>query len=398
MLLQEPGPARPPHRHRVNRRHRVVWRVTAVLAALLIGTVGMSYGQALAAPGYSTWQARTVEWVRDHGGGGLVNVAENWWYAHNSPTGTAPAASSLPSAGAVAPAPAPASEQPPALPLLPGTSPLAGEARWVPSPQQVGGSPAMYTGYFRPDPRFPSQIVGAAWMDRSLTSTHLLAGTREPGGTTGPGNAQVPTALRPTLVAAFNSGWKMKDITGGYYADGRTVVPLTDGAASLVIDTSGSVTVGQWGRDVTMSPQVAAVRQNLALIIDGGAPVTGLADNFSGAWGSTKNQVQFTWRSGIGTDRAGNLIYVSGDKLTLAGLAQAMVKAGVQRGMELDIHPGMVTFNTFHPAPGGPFGLAGAKLLPDMPQPATRYLTPDQRDFFAVTLRAPARGPAGQGG
>jgi len=400
MLLQEPGPIRPSRPHRAGRRRRLVWRAVAVVTVLLIGTVGLSYGQALAAPGYATWQVRTVDWVRDHGGGGLVNLAENWWYAHNIPTGTAPAASSLPTAEAVAPAAAPTATtaRPPVLPLPPGASPLAGEARWMPSPQLVGGSPVMYTGYFRPDTRFPSQIVGAAWLDQSLTSTHLLAGTREPGGTTGPGNAQVPTALRPTLVAAFNSGWKMKDITGGYYADGHTAVPLQDGAASLVIDTSGAVTVGQWGRDVTMSPQVAAVRQNLRLIIDGGAPVAGLTDNASGAWGSTKNQFQYTWRSGVGTDRAGNLIYVGGDQLTLAGLAHAMVAAGVRRGMELDIHPGMVTFNTFHPAPGGPFRLAAAKLLPDMPQPATRYLTPDQRDFFAVTLRSPARAAAGQGG
>ncbi|MDT7704709.1 MAG: hypothetical protein QOG20_316 [Pseudonocardiales bacterium] len=71
-----------------------------------------------------------------------------------------------------------------------------------------------------------------------------------------------------------------------------------------------------------------------------------------------------------------------------------MTAAGVQRGMELDIHPGMVTFNTFHPAADAPFGLAAAKLLPDMPEPATRYLNPDQRDFFAVTVRSgpPAAG------
>ena len=41
----------------------------------------------------------------------------------------------------------------------------------------------MYTGYFRPDPAHPSQIVGVAWMDQALVTTHLIAGTREPGGT-----------------------------------------------------------------------------------------------------------------------------------------------------------------------------------------------------------------------
>ncbi|MDN5917954.1 MAG: phosphodiester glycosidase family protein, partial [Pseudonocardia sp.] len=270
---------------------------------------------------------------------------------------------------------------------------LPGEAQWVPSPQRVGGSPAMLTGYFRPDRAYPSQIVGVAWMDQSRVRTHLIAGTREPGGRGRPGQAQVPPAMRASLVAAFNSGWKMKDISGGFYADGRVASPLQDGAASLVIDTTGRVTVGQWGRDVSMGPQVAAVRQNLDLVVDHARPVSGLSDNSGGAWGSAKNQFQYTWRSGVGTDRAGNLIYVAGDKLTLSGLAQAMVAAGIQRGMELDIHSAMVTFNTYHPAAAAPSGLAAAKLLPGMTQPATRYLAPDQRDFLAVTVRG--AGPTG---
>jgi hypothetical protein len=71
-----------------------------------------------------------------------------------------------------------------------------------------------------------------------------------------------------------------------------------------------------------------------------------------------------------------------------------MLQAGIQR-VELDIHPGMVTFNTFHPAPDAPFGLAATTLPPDLPQPATRYLTTDQRDFVMVTLRAPLRAGIG---
>jgi hypothetical protein len=140
-----------------------------------------------------------------------------------------------------------------------------------------------------------------------------------------------------------------------------------------------------------MGPQVVAVRQNLDLIIDEGRPASGLADNADGAWGSPKNQFQYTWRSGLGTDRNGNLVYVAGDQLSLAELADAMVAAGVRRGMELDIHPKTVTFTTFAPAAGQPFGLAATKLLPAMVQPATRYLVPDHRDFVAVTVRAPGR-------
>jgi hypothetical protein len=363
----------------------------------MIAIVGMSYGQALTYPGNASWQVRSVEWVRDHGGSGLVNAVENWWYARNTPTGATPPPGTLPSlTGSGAPVTATA-PRPPPLPLLPTASRLPGEARWVPSAQRTGRAPAMYTGYFRPDPAHPSQIVGVAWINQALVTSHLIAGTREPGGTGWRDHAQVPPEMRPELVAAFNSGWKMHDIQGGYYAEGRTAVPLRDGAASVVIDSTGRVTVGQWGRDVAMSPQVLAVRQNLDLIIDQSQPVPGLAENPSGAWGNTGNQSQYTWRSGLGTDRAGNLVYVAGDKLTLSALAQAMVTAGVTRGMELDIHPAMVTFIAFHPAAGAAYGVTSTKLLPGMHPPSTRYLNPDQRDFLAVTLRSPADSGAAPG-
>lgn len=373
-------------------------RTTALaLAVLLFGLVaaaGMSYGRALTAPGYASWQVRTVEWVRDHGGGGLVNVVENWWYSRNRPTGAAPPASAIPhppgSSATFVPRQA-AAAAPPKLPLLPGAPPLPGEAMWVPAPQQVGSAPAMYTGYFRPDPAYPSQIVGVAWLDQSRVGLHLVAGTIDPGGQW-PEHAQVPSSWRPGLVAAFNAGWKLRngDAHGGFYADGRTAVPLRDGAASLVIDSEGHAAVGQWGRDARMGPHVSAVRQNLDLIVDGGRPVSGLADNPSGAWGSAHNQFQYTWRSGLGIDSGGNLVYVAGDRITLAGLARALAEAGAVRGMELDIHPNMVTFNTFHPDPATPTGLTAAKLLPRMTQAATRYLAADQRDFVAVTTRVPA--------
>ena len=62
----------------------------------------------------------------------------------------------------------------------------------------------------------------------------------------------------------------------------------------------------------------------------------------------------------------------------------------IVRGMELDIHDGMVTFNTYRPDLPG---VAPLKLLPTMPSPADRYLVADQRDFFAVTMR-PGTGSA----
>jgi hypothetical protein len=227
-------------------------------------------------------------------------------------------------------------------------------------------------------------LTGIAMLDQGAVSTQLVAGTKEPGGSGWPGDAQVPMSLRSSLLATFNSGFKLADTSGGFYLDGRVAKPLKDGMASLVIDRNGVVSVAQWGRDATMTPNVAAVRQNLELVVDNWKPVPGLSGNPAGQWGSASNQFQFTWRSGIGTDAAGHLIYVGGAQMTLTTLADVMARAGIVRGMELDIHTGMVSFNTYRPDQAGSLP---AKLLPSMPSPADRYLTPDQRDFFAVTMR-----------
>lgn len=100
--------------------------VTVLVAALPLGA---SVAQALAAPGQASTSVRLVEWVRDHGGAGLVNVAEDLWYARNRPGAGAPDPSTVPAAAPVAPAPPPAG--PPALPT-PHHPTLPAEARWTP--------------------------------------------------------------------------------------------------------------------------------------------------------------------------------------------------------------------------------------------------------------------------
>jgi hypothetical protein len=251
-------------------------------------------------------------------------------------------------------------------------------------PETADGQVADYTTFIRPDHAHGSVVAGVAWLNQHLTRTTLIAGTKEPGGVPTPEGSKVPDSMRASLLATFNAGFKFVDIKGGYYAHGQYARPLRDGNASAVIDQNGVVSVVQWGRDVTMSSNIQAVRQNLDLVVDGGHPVPGLAANNSGQWGSARSQFQFTWRSGIGTDKNGNLIYVGGNQLTLATLADAMTQAGIVRGMQLHIHSDMVTFNTYQPGPGP------TKLLPAMVSPADRYLQPDQRDFFAVSLAPPA--------
>jgi hypothetical protein len=86
----------------------------------------------------------------------------------------------------------------------------------------------------------------------------------------------------------------------------------------------------------------------------------------------------------VGVDAHGNLLYAGADNQTVTSLAQVLQRAGAVRAMELDINSEWVTFN-YYAAPGA---AGAAKLLPGMSRPNTRYLSPDDRDFFAIFSRS----------
>jgi hypothetical protein len=98
------------------------------------------------------------------------------------------------------------------------------------------------------------------------------------------------------------------------------------------------------------------------------------------AWGATLGGVPAVWRTGIGIDRAGRLLYVAAPNLTAAGLASILVRAGAVRAIELDINPEWPTFDVY----AHDHGLQPRMFVPNPQQSPGRYLTPDRRDFFAV--------------
>ena len=87
-----------------------------------------------------------------------------------------------------------------------------------------------------------------------------------------------------------------------------------------------------------------------------------------------------TWRSGIGLDARGDLIYVAAKGLSENGLASLLQHAGATQAMALDENPHWVNLFTY----GAPNAGNPSRLLPWMPDPLNRYLVPDQRDFFMV--------------
>ncbi len=151
---------------------------------------------------------------------------------------------------------------------------------------------------------------------------------------------------------------------------------------------NGSSTVGAWGRDVTMTPNVVSVRQNLDLLVDNGQPVPGLSASDTTAWGRTLGGAVYVWRSGVGITADGALVYVGGPGLNITDLANVLVRAGAVRAMELDINTDWVNFSTYQPsAPNAPAsGTNGTELLSNMTGTPARYFdTWWARDFITMS-------------
>jgi hypothetical protein len=96
----------------------------------------------------------------------------------------------------------------------------------------------------------------------------------------------------------------------------------------------------------------------------------------------------FVWRSAVGVDANGGLIYVGGNGLNAKTLGDVLVRAGAVRAMELDINSQWVSYYVYDQVfPYNPTAVKGRKLLPDMQRGDDRYLQPGERDFFALFAR-----------
>jgi hypothetical protein len=310
-----------------------------------------------------------------------------------APPHSARPASARPAAQVTAPVPgrplpAPAALVPFRASGAPGT--------WYPAGRPVRGIRVVYeTTLVPPGGTAPA---GIAWLDTGLLSARLYSGSVSPGGGPYRYTAPVAAAQAATLVAAFNGGFKMNEARGGYYTEGRMIDPLRTGAASLVIYADGSVDLGAWGSDVTMTPQVVSVRQNLAPLVAGGRPTPRAASARWRAWGSTCGAtsclatvpgIEHQWRSGLGITADGALVYAAGPALDPLQLAQLLARAGAVRGMQLDINPNWPVFVSYDPPAGAPAVPAnGSKLLPETTQGPWTFFQPTwPRDFITMSAR-----------
>jgi Phosphodiester glycosidase len=385
-------PGKPVVRHRRRRRSRR-WRRRLLIAApflvLLLWAV-FSYTTWMLRPTSLTWQINSVEWVRHDVplGNWVADHVEQIYYTQNAPKPGGPQLKSLPTVGLNAPPTShpkrrrhpQAAWPPPITPVFP--HPLPGEGVWKPAGPPVDGGPPVLVTTYRPELDYPHIVAYFAWFDHTRTEIGYYPGRYEPPNAAVRGPMMVPYGQRSRLLATFNGGFTYTDGNNGSADNGRTNEPLTDGNATLIGYRDGRVALVKWTGGPNVGPDVAWARQSLAPIVWNGKLNPQLNDNpNSPQWGYTLGGLTRVWRTGVGIDARGNIIYVAADFQTVITLAKILQHAGAVAAMEFDINPEWHTLITYT---HGSHGLIPTMIGPNPMQASDRYLVPDDRDFFAV--------------
>jgi hypothetical protein len=354
-------------------------RILIAVPSLFLLLVLWSVGTAILAPGTDPLSAKLAEWGRNHYLGFVVTTLENAQYSISKPkvggtldsnTSKALAENAISYAKRV---------ESLVTPALPGE----GDLKTV---YKVHGRPAIQVGFLRPDSQHTSYLAGIAIMQTALLKFVQHPGFSEPGQLAKLASTdQLQGGELDGLAATFNSAFKVKDSLGGYYQNGSLLKPLVVSKASLVIYSDGHLDIGSWGSELTMNSNVKSVRQNLSLLIDNGVVTPDLNQSVLAKWGWTVKNAHYVWRSGVGVDSGGNVIYVAGNSLSVQSLADLLKTAGAVRAMELDINQEWISYMWYPKssavAPKDPIKLVA------FTRPAKRYFSPSSRDFFAVYSR-----------
>jgi len=247
-------------------------------------------------------------------------------------------------------------------------SPIA----WQGVGPEVNGAPALDTAH-------PDAATWLLRMDPARLRFRFIPGYKVPEG--GPIRAVdlSPATWVPRMLAAFNGAFKLVDHAGGYFYDGRTVVPLRPGLASLVIGLDGSMRVVVWSRRDTTTG-LLAVRQNLKPLVLDGRSTARMSDALL-TWGRPLRGRLHTNRSALAMLRDGSLVYVYVQNSTPGQLATESIRAGAVTAIALDMNsgwPGALLYR--HSG-----RLITASLLsPVMHQHLDGYNRQNQKDFIAV--------------
>jgi hypothetical protein len=306
---------------------------------------------------------------------------------------------------------------PPPLPVL-LQNPRQDEGLWVPVIDErvrknTNAPEPFYQSFIRTNPEHSHKRVFITVWDPEQVALRFQVGTVEPISTTGlKGTGIIPREpkLLERVVAGFNGGFQSFHGKYGAYVDKRLFVPPFAGIATVVATDDGRTGMGTWGVHQKIAGNISDLRQNLPpLVEDGVVNPYGILK-----WGGSQDvpgaEGAFTIRSGMGLTRYGHIAYFWCQFCDAPGLGRAMVHAGVDYGMHLDMnsgHSGFEFYRQLSEAQSKGYSQRSVVHIEETNQYfyATRmvknvshmrfprYLRRDYRDFFYLILKRVMPGP-----
>ena len=268
------------------------------------------------------------------------------------------------------------------IPTDPSLQATTDEGVWKIRPLSAfPGKAVMAYTFMRPDTARAFAFTTIAQFDMQVLHLSSVAGTKQPGGPVGnPGPGVVPANIisNGNLVAAFDGGFQYRDGEYGMIVNGKTYLPLKNDLATLVGYKDGTLKLVKYeGQD--LGTNVEFVRQNCPMLVDNGAIGANDPQN-KALWGRTMTTAIYTWRSGLGITKNGDLLFAVGGNLTPETLGNALKAAGAVNAMQLDINPNWVRFNLFDSTGNGQY--KSTTLIKDLKDGSQAYLHGYEKDFF----------------
>ncbi len=277
-----------------------------------------------------------------------------------------------------------------------------------------------------------TRVYVALWDPRQV-ELHMMAGSVEPKSATGeagPGRIPRTPEVMKRVIAASNAGFQALHGEFGMMADGVVYLPPKPYAATVGVTRDGTTFFGSWPNDATIPEEVRSYRQNMTVMVQDMKFNPYGRTWWGGAVPGAEDKVH-TVRTGICLTKERFVAYLYGVDLSPEALAQAMIQTRCIYGLALDMNAGHAGMEIYKVGPADevpPLGrplsrdweaegevngmpgwrFQGRRLIRGMGlMNFPRYIRPESRDFFYMTLRpmlpgvplAPASGQpqAGEG-
>jgi len=277
---------------------------------------------------------------------------------------------------------------------------LKGEGIWTTEGLPLGDEknhPLLARTIYRPDPERPYALVDLLYIDADQVEFLPVGGTIHPISTTGiKGKGIIPPDddARVRALLAFSGGFQAVHGSYGMMIDGDVLLPAIKDIETLAMYADGSINIGVWGDDIKETTSLVSYRQNLKPLIR-----RGLFNDKNRYWGlsADKNKSIYVWRTGFGITKNKKAVFAIGNSVSAYTLAKAMLAAGVEEAMHLDMNLINVACEVYTPekdekgaykrAKTGEILIKASHLNDRLYGVPGRYIKPHTRDFIYVSKR-----------